>query len=63
MRESLKLPTTVKFQNYIAIVLIYVVLPISTSLQHFPQRCLTHSHQVPFISQGLLNTCVYHTLP
>lgn len=50
MRESLKLQTTVKFQNYIAIVLIYVVvLPISTSLQRFPQRCLTHSHQVPFI--------------
>lgn len=50
MCESLKLQTTVKLQNDIAVVFIYVVvLPISTSLQRFPQRCLTHSHQVPLI--------------
>lgn len=52
MRQSLKLQTTVKFQNYIAILFIYVVsLPIATSLQPFPQKCLTHSSQVPYLTK------------
>lgn len=57
MYKKLKLQT--KFQNYIAVLLIFVeLLPISTSFRPSPQKSLTDSHRALF-NQDSLRTSTY----